>query len=138
MKRKNNPLKVIIDTNLWISFSLSKKLGNLDKIIKDKGILLLYSNDLLIEIKEIFSRTKFAKTLPKETLEEILSLLKDSGREIIVTSEVDICRDKKDNFLLSLCKDGYANFLITGDKDLLEIKKIDSTKILTYSEFLKI
>ena len=46
-------------------------------------------------------------------------------------------RDEKDNFLLSLSKDSNANFLITGDRDLLDIKEFESTKIMTISEFLE-
>lgn len=133
MRKKS---KIIVDTNLWISFSLSKKLGNLEKTIKDNELLLLYSGDLLNEIKDVFSRTKFFKILPKDSLQEIISLLKDLGRDIIISTEVNICRDSKDNFLLSLCKDGNADYLITGDKDLLELKKFEKTKIVTFTKFL--
>jgi uncharacterized protein len=55
---------------------------------------------------------------------------------IKVTSEVNICRDVKDNFLLALAIDSNATHLITGDKDLLVLKKYGSTKILTMSEYL--
>ena len=133
MRKKS---KIIVDTNLWISFSLSKKLGNLEKTIKDNELLLLYSDDLLNEIKDVFSRTKFFKILPKDSLQEIISLLKDLGRDIIISTEVNICRDSKDNVLLSLCKDGNADYLITGDKDLLDLKKFEKTKIVTFTKFL--
>ena len=133
MRKKS---KIIVDTNLWISFSLSKKLGNLEKTIKDNELLLLYSGDLLNEIKDICSRTKFFKILPKDSLQEIISLLKDLGRDIIISTEVNICRDSKDNVLLSLCKDGNADYLITGDKDLLDLKKFEKTKIVTFTKFL--
>ena len=55
---------------------------------------------------------------------------------IEVTSEVEVCRDKKDNFLLALAKDGTASHLITGDNDLLILKTFSKTKILTLSEYL--
>ncbi|MFY8184500.1 MAG: putative toxin-antitoxin system toxin component, PIN family [Bacteroidia bacterium] len=50
---------------------------------------------------------------------------------------VTICRDEKDNFLLSLCADGRADFLITGDDDLLSIKKIKKTRIIKIADYLK-
>ena len=53
-------------------------------------------------------------------------------------SKVNICRDKKDNFLLSLCVDGNADYLITGDNDLLSINNVEETSILTFKEFLNI
>jgi predicted nucleic acid-binding protein len=37
--------------------------------------------------------------------------------------------------LLSLAVDGKADYLLTGDKDLLVLKQIGSTKIKTISEF---
>ena len=51
-----------------------------------------------------------------------------------VKSKTDKCRDFKDNFLLDLAIDSKADYLVTGDKDLLEIKLIGKTKILTIKE----
>jgi hypothetical protein len=56
---------------------------------------------------------------------------------VSVKSNVKVCRDSKDDFLLALAKDGKADYLLTGDKDLLEIKKNGKTIILMISEFLK-
>ena len=50
-------------------------------------------------------------------------------------SEIKICRDTKDNFLLNLAVDGNADYLITGDKDLLILEKINNTKIITIADF---
>jgi predicted nucleic acid-binding protein len=54
-----------------------------------------------------------------------------------VKSQVKICRDPKDNFLLALSKDGKANFLLTGDKDLLKLHKYGMTQILTITKFFE-
>lgn len=55
---------------------------------------------------------------------------------IEVTDSVNICRDPNDDFLLALAKTGKADYLLTGDKDLLELKNIGKTKIITISDFL--
>jgi len=55
---------------------------------------------------------------------------------IEVKTKINICRDTKDNFLLELATDGKADFLITGDNDLLSLKKIEKTSILTIRDFL--
>jgi predicted nucleic acid-binding protein len=47
-----------------------------------------------------------------------------------------MCRDSKDNFLLSLAVDGNADYLITGDKDLLILEKVNKTLIVTIQEYL--
>jgi predicted nucleic acid-binding protein len=51
-----------------------------------------------------------------------------------VTSKLEFCRDIKDNFLLNLATDSKADYLVTGDNDLLEIKGVQKTKILTIRE----
>ena len=68
--------------------------------------------------------------------EIILFKIKNEGEFIIVKSDINICRDPKDNFLLSLAKDGKATHLITGDKNLLDIKVFEKTKIMTITSFL--
>ena len=55
-----------------------------------------------------------------------------------IESYVSICRDVKDNFLLSLSKDAKADFLITGDYDLLVLKTFEATQIVTMAEFYSI
>ena len=53
-----------------------------------------------------------------------------------VTSTTEICRDPKDNFLLSLSANGKATPLIAGDKDLLDLRKYGETEIVTIAEYL--
>jgi hypothetical protein len=54
-----------------------------------------------------------------------------------IKSEINLCRDVKDNFLLSLAKDSNSDYLITGDMDLLILEKVGKTKIVTLTEFLE-
>ena len=61
--------------------------------------------------------------------DEMLMQLSSVIKIIKTTSVVDVCRDKRDNFLLSICKDGNADFLLTGDKDLLILRTFGKTKI---------
>ena len=41
--------RIIIDTNLWISFLLTKDVARLNKIFSDESIVLLFSKELLDE-----------------------------------------------------------------------------------------
>lgn len=70
-------------------------------------------------------------------IKALLELFDQYAELIEVSSDLDLCRDKKDNFLLNLSVDGTADFLITGDNDLLVINEIRNTKIITYSEFIE-
>ena len=41
-----------------------------------------------------------------------------------------------DNHLLALAKESKADFLVTGDRELLDVKHINGTAIVTPAEFL--
>ena len=81
-------------------------------------------------------RPKLQKYFSAEKVKELLDLLAIIGVSIEIRSEVSLCRDAKDNFLLALAKDSQANFLITGDADLLTLGSFAGTKIMTYHNFL--
>lgn len=136
MPKKEN--RIIIDTNLWISFLLTNDYSKLDKIFENKSVFLLFSQVLLDEFIEVAQRPKFKKYFSLSDLERLMIQIKDEANFIEVTSIIKLCRDPKDDFLLSLAKDGKATHLITGDKDLLDIKNFDKTKIITISDYLKL
>ncbi|MEW6668748.1 MAG: putative toxin-antitoxin system toxin component, PIN family [Thermodesulfobacteriota bacterium] len=48
-----------------------------------------------------------------------------SGATVVVPKKkLAICRDPEDDMLLECCKAAHADILITGDKDLLDLKRI--------------
>ena len=47
-------------------------------------------------------------------------------------------RDIKDNIFLQLVLVSKVKYLITGDKDLLVLKKVKSTKIITTEKFFEL
>lgn len=131
-------IKLIIDTNLWISFLISNNYNQLDNILFAKKAKLIFSRELLEEFLDVIKRPKFQRFFSLDDIEELLEIIQDYSEFIDVKSEVKICRDEKDNFLLSLAKDSKADYLITGDKDLLVLKTIEKTKILTITDFFNI
>lgn len=135
--QKSKPLNIIVDTNLWISFIISKKLNQLDPLLTAGKTKLLFSTELIDEISQTIAKPKLRKYFSSNALEEMLLALDPFIELVDVQSKLSICRDPKDNFLLALAKDGTADYLLTGDKDLLEIKKIGKTKIVTITSFLE-
>jgi putative PIN family toxin of toxin-antitoxin system len=129
--------KVIIDTNIWISFLITKNLRVLDKRITAKAIRIVFSLELIEELLAVVNRPKFKKYFHKDDVENLIDLFDVYGDLFDVNSQISICRDKKDNFLLALAKDSEADYLLTGDKDLLELKAFGTTKIVKVSDYLK-
>ena len=128
-------LRVVIDTNLLISFLIGKHVGSLLELILEQKIIFLFSPELHREFFEVVRRPKFRKYFSEKKIVELQILLDARSEILYVNSIVTICRDKKDNFLLALAQEGKADYLISGDGDLLELKQHFETKIVTIREF---
>jgi uncharacterized protein len=133
---KRKKVRVVIDTNLWISFIISNRLEQLDALLSSGTVRLLFSMELVAEIQETIRKPKLRKFFTGYALEEMLVTLAPYVDFIDVESKVATCRDPKDNFLLALAKDGQADYLITGDQDILILKKSGKTRMITYSSFI--
>lgn len=133
----NNVCRIVIDTNLWISFLITKDMVKLDEIIFSRRGRLVFSQELLDEFVEVARRPKFRRFFSIADIEEILETIGDYADFVKVKTSVEICRDPKDNFLLALSFDGKADFLLTGDKDLLDLITFKGTTIITLAEFLR-
>lgn len=129
--------RVIVDTNLWISFLITKDLSALDIQIKNGKIKIVFSLELIEEFLSVANRPKFKKYFSKVDIEHLIDLFDLYGEIVQVKSKIELCRDPKDNFLLALATDAKADYLITGDLDLLDLRSIKKTKILTMADYLK-
>lgn len=134
---KNKHLKLVIDTNLWISFVISNKHNLLDTFLFNKEARLLFSIELIREIQDTIAKPRLKKYFKTNALDEMLFAFEPFIDLIDVRSIVTICRDQKDNFLLALAKDGKADYLLTGDKDLLDLIKFEKKKIKTITAFIQ-
>lgn len=130
-------VRIVLDTNLWISYLISDRLIQLDQLFEDNQIQLLFSRQQIVEFTNVARRPKFQKYFSSEKIVWLLDSFEVYGEEVEVTTEVTACRDVKDNFLLALAQDGSADYLVTGDEDLLVLGKFGSTEIVRYSDFIK-
>ena len=58
---QNKKLQVILDTNLWISFLITKTLSKLDKHLQQGKMQLVFSEESFTEFLEVANRLKFKK-----------------------------------------------------------------------------
>ena len=134
---KSSVTRLVIDTNIWISFLIGKALQDLESLLYNKRVQILFSSEQLAELGSVLQRPRLKKYFSESQIIEFLELIDQVTDYINVTSEIEICRDKKDNFLLSLAVDGKADYLITGDEDLLVLKEIKGIPIVSYKDFKK-
>jgi uncharacterized protein len=129
------PSKIIIATNIWISFLIGKELQDLKNLLVNEKVKVITSEQILTEIRLVTSRDKLKKYFNQESVSDLITLLDILSNNVKIKKIDRICRDPKDDFLLALSKESQANYLITGDKDLLAIKIYGRTKIVTVKEF---
>jgi putative PIN family toxin of toxin-antitoxin system len=135
MKAKS--IKVIFDTNVWISFLIGKRLSFIKNYIADGQIIIVVTQQLLNEIKEVTGREKLKKYFPQESIAELIELLGTIAEQVDIKPTHFINRDPKDNFLLDLIDFSKADYLVTGDKDLLVHNPFKTATILTPANFEK-
>lgn len=128
--------RIIVDTNLWISFLITRKYQIFKKLIISNNITLIFSSESIAEFLDVVRRPHLQKLFPIEDIKILMAGFNAYGIRVEQTSNIKICRDEKDDFLLNLAIDGKADYLITGDKDLLILQKVENTLILTYKDFL--
>lgn len=129
MPRKSK-LRVIVDTNCWISFLIGRRLSRLVDLLSNERIQLVLCDELLEEIRDVTSRSKFAKYFPKEDVESLIEFMQLIGEVFEPKQQVTLCRDEADDYLLALAIEAKANYLVTGDQDLLVLQKIETCRIV--------
>lgn len=134
---KNKEVKVIFDTNVWISFLIGKRLSKIKQYISDERIKIITTEQLLTEINIVTNRKRLKKYFPKESVKELIELLETIAKKVEIKPTHFINKDPKDNFLLDLIDYSKADYLVTGDKDLLAHSPFKTAEILTPAEFEK-
>ena len=75
--KQENDIRIIIDTNLWISFLIGRKLSHLLDLLSYPEFHLVISSELIAEIYDVFSRPKLAKYYSAENIHMLLKYMKE-------------------------------------------------------------
>ncbi|HKK62842.1 MAG TPA: putative toxin-antitoxin system toxin component, PIN family [Bacteroidales bacterium] len=135
---RRKKIRIVIDTNLFISFLIGKRIKGLKKSLVQSTVQLIFSEQNIEELKIVTRRPKFEKYFDKNDVDDLIDLIYAIGIIEKIIDEPEICRDPKDNFLLALSDKGKADYLTTGDSDLLTIGEYKKTKIITIDQLEKI
>lgn len=87
---RDNTVRVVIDTNIWISFLIGKTLSGLSEAIISGQVIVLFSNDLFSELIEVLSRPKFKKYFSVLAIEELIALLYEKVELIEIINHFDV------------------------------------------------
>jgi putative PIN family toxin of toxin-antitoxin system len=135
MQAGSKPYKVAVDTNVWVSFLIGKRLRRLVQQIFDEKILIVTCREQLAELAETVSKPKLSKYFQPQHVGELFDLIEDFAQVVPISTVLKLCRDAKDNYLLSLAVDANAHYLVSGDKDLQVLKQVQATTIISPADF---
>ena len=138
-------MHVLLDANIFTSHLLAFRRDSLISEIVRAGILgkltLLLPGELLDGLaRKMHEKRYLAKRISSAELAELVDIL-TSVSEIVPRIQEEIpavTRDLKDDYLLAYAQVGQADYLVTGDADLLALRQVEKTTILTARGFWEI
>lgn len=128
-------VRVIVDTNLWISSLIGRQLVHMRELLSYPGIELIVTEQLLQEVILVAQRPKFEKYFHSEDVALLRSWMEQNMTNVPLGEIPARCRDPKDDYLLELAIQAKAIYLVSGDSDLLDMGTIGDCKIMTVAEF---
>ena len=130
-------MKILFDSNLWISFMIGKRLSSLAGILCRHDVEVYVCEQELDEIRRVIARPKFDKLISAETRYYFFEMVYDICffTDITIEAKSNI-RDPKDLYLLSMAESVPVDYIISGDKDLTDLKQHGNIPVLTYNELL--
>ena len=131
--------KIIIDTNLWISFLIGKRLQAMEMLFRHEDVSIYMCQELVDEILEVANRPKLSKYIKPQDIEHLEKLIKTYCIFVEINKKSTLpIRDSKDLYLLSLCESIPAEYIISGDDDLLSVDTQGRYQIMTFTDFFKL
>jgi hypothetical protein len=128
-------IRVVVDTNLWISFLIGKRLDGLLDFLGAPWFEPVSTQILNDEIIRVARRPKFCKYFHESDIDRLEEWMNDHFTMVEIGEIPQRCRDPKDDYLLELAVQANAIYLVSGDDDLLEIGQIGGCRIMTLAQF---
>lgn len=146
MTKNDAPLRIVVDTNLFVS-------GIIAPLGKPRALLSAWRQDAFDLIVSAFQKRELSRTLARpritakygvldERRAELLRAIDDDAEEVVPLAELPLpVRDPDDERILGAALAARADYLVTGDKDLLVLAgdpRLGPLEIVTVTEFLAI
>lgn len=129
--------KVIIDTNLWISFLIGHQTQLVRRLLTDFRFDVYVCPQLLEEIRNVAGREKFSRWISPADIEDLMAIIHAFCQYVIIDTHApaSAIRDPKDLYLLSLAETIDADYIVSGDADLTDLETYHQTRIVKLADF---
>jgi uncharacterized protein len=85
--------RVILDTNLWISFLITKRLKEVDHLILDGTVKLIFSKESIEKFVTVARRSKYEKYFTENSIWELRRVFDLFGTKVNERTAVNEFRD---------------------------------------------
>jgi len=128
-------LKIVFDTNVYISAFLTKK-GKAEEafMLAVQGEVELYSSVPIITEMAGKLRGKFS--WDDEAVKHSVKFVAAVANIVKTEERIDLLKDDPDNRILECARRAGADIIVTGDRHLLSLKEFEGIRIFTIREFL--
>ena len=126
-------MRVFLDTNVLVSAVATR--GICADVLREVLVShrLVVSSDLLREIEKVLHEKV---KVPQSLISDFIALIEEDAllSEASPLSDIKI-RDRRDVPILSAALNAGADLFVTGDKELLELRKVGDTEIVSPRSF---
>ncbi|MBW1699677.1 MAG: putative toxin-antitoxin system toxin component, PIN family [Deltaproteobacteria bacterium] len=137
-------LKVVLDTNIFVSSLLSRS-GRPATIIDawhTGRYLLVTSPSVISEIHRVLKSPRIRKKygLTRDQVENLIFLLENYALVVpgLTDTQGAVAEDPTDEMFLSAALDAKADFIVSGDHHLLDLCEYKGISILTVEQFTEL
>jgi len=131
-------VRVVVDTNILLS-ALPSGRGPPAQIVDAwhaEGFELVSSLDQIDEFKRVTRYPKVRLYLSHATVGRVVNRLRQAEMLLTRMTIRAEAPDPGDSYLIAIAIAGGADFLVTGDKPLLSLKRIGTTKVVSPRRFV--
>ena len=128
-------MKVFLDTNVLVSAMATR--GLCADVLREvlTSHQLVVSVPLFNELKRVLCQKL---QIPGELIDDAIEILQQDAHFAIPSTLTDVkIRDKDDLVILSSALNGKADLLVTGDKELLDLGKVEGMGIVSPQRILE-
>ena len=132
-------MRVVLDTGILIAALITKNAppDQIYQAWRKNKFELITSEWQLAEFRRVSRYPKLRKYLVPAEAGNMVNGMRYQALVLTELPTLDVSQDPDDNPVLAMAVAGEADFLVSGDKrDLLALRTIEKTKILTASNFL--
>jgi len=141
-------VRAVIDTNIWVSALLNPHgyPAKLRKAFEEGLIEVIISEPILEEIADVLNRPRIKDKygITEADIRELLILVEERSEHVLISGDVNICRDRDDNLIIETAIKGNAKYLVSRDDDVEMDTKIteflsgSGISVLSVAKFLKL